>query len=43
MMQLGYNLLTEKPITVNMDNTGHACIVGGTGSGKSVEIGRAHV
>ncbi|GAB6401354.1 hypothetical protein IMM1_25840 [Pseudocoprococcus immobilis] len=36
MMQLGYNLLTEKPITVNMDNTGHACIVGGTGSGKSV-------
>lgn len=36
MMQLGYNLLTEKPITVNMENTGHACIVGGTGSGKSI-------
>ena len=35
-MQLGYNLLTEKPIIVNMENTGHACIVGGTGSGKSI-------
>ncbi len=36
MLQIGYNILTEKPITADMVNTGHACIVGGTGSGKSV-------
>lgn len=36
MLQLGYNILTEKPIVADMQNTGHACIVGGTGSGKSV-------
>lgn len=30
MMQLGYNILTEKPITVDMEKTGHVCIVGGT-------------
>jgi len=36
MLQLGYNVLTETPILVDMNTTGHACIVGGTGSGKSV-------
>lgn len=36
MIQIGYNVLTEKPITADMEVTGHACIVGGTGSGKSV-------
>lgn len=36
MFQLGYNILTEKPIVADMEQTGHACIVGGTGSGKSV-------
>lgn len=36
MMQIGYNLLTEKPININVKITGHLCIVGGTGSGKSV-------
>ena len=36
MIQLGYNVLTEKPIIADMKITGHACIVGSTGSGKSV-------
>ncbi|MBE5829732.1 MAG: DUF87 domain-containing protein [Butyrivibrio sp.] len=36
VLQLGYNLLTEKQIIADMEQTGHACIVGGTGSGKSV-------
>lgn len=36
MLQLGYNVLTEKPIIADMEITGHACLVGGTGSGKSV-------
>lgn len=36
MFQLGYNILTEKPIVADMEHTGHACIVGGTGAGKSV-------
>lgn len=36
MLQLGYNLLTEQPITAEILETGHVCIVGGTGSGKSV-------
>lgn len=36
MLQLGYNILTEKPIIADMEITGHACLVGGTGSGKSV-------
>lgn len=36
MLKLGYNILTEKPIVADMEHTGHACIVGGTGSGKSV-------
>ncbi|MBE5967609.1 MAG: hypothetical protein E7255_11715 [Lachnospiraceae bacterium] len=36
MIQLGYNVLTEKPIMADMEQTGHICIVGGTGSGKSV-------
>lgn len=36
MLQLGYNLISEKPIIADMEITGHICIVGGTGSGKSV-------
>lgn len=36
MLKLGYNILTETPILVDIDTTGHTCIVGGTGSGKSV-------
>lgn len=36
MLQLGYNILTEKPIIADMEITGHACLVGGTASGKSV-------
>lgn len=36
MIQLGYNLNTELPITADILKTGHTCIVGGTGSGKTV-------
>lgn len=36
MLQLGYNILTGKPIIADIEITGHACLVGGTGSGKSV-------
>lgn len=36
MLQLGYNLLSEKPIMADIEITGHVCVVGGTGSGKSV-------
>ncbi len=36
MLQLGYNILSEKPIVADIEKTGHTCIVGGTGSGKSV-------
>jgi len=36
MLKLGYNLLSEKPIVADMTRTGHVCVVGGTGSGKSV-------
>lgn len=36
MIQFGYNVLTEKPINADMEKTGHVCVVGGTGSGKSV-------
>ncbi len=36
MLQLGYNILTEKPIIADMEITGHACVVGGTSSGKTV-------
>lgn len=36
MMQIGYNLLTENPINIDINSTGHLCIVGGTGSGKTV-------
>ena len=36
MLQLGYNLISEEPIIVDMELTGHICIVGGTGSGKSM-------
>ncbi len=35
-MKLGYNVITESPILVNFEETGHICIVGGTGSGKTV-------
>lgn len=36
MIQLGYNLITGKPIEWDMLAQGHTCIVGSTGSGKSV-------
>lgn len=36
MMQLGYDLITERLITAQITETGHLCCVGGTGSGKSV-------
>lgn len=36
MIQLGYNILTEKSILADMYETGHCAIVGGTGTGKSV-------
>ena len=36
MLQLGYNILSETPIVADMTRTGHVCVVGGTGSGKSV-------
>lgn len=36
MIQFGYNILTEKPIEADLTQTGHVCVVGGTGSGKSV-------
>lgn len=35
-MELGYDLITEQPITAEIAETGHLCCVGGTGSGKSV-------
>lgn len=36
MMKLGYNPITENPIYVDIETTGQICIVGGTGSGKSM-------
>lgn len=36
MIQFGYNVLTEKPVIADLEQMGHVCIVGGTGSGKSV-------
>lgn len=36
MIQIGYNVLTEKPILADLTKTGHICVVGGTGAGKSV-------
>lgn len=36
MIQFGYNVLTEKPILADITRTGHVCIVGGTGTGKSI-------
>lgn len=36
MIQLGYDLITEQPITAEILETGHVCIVGGSGSGKSL-------
>lgn len=36
MLQLGYNILSENPIVTDMTRTGHVCVVGGTGSGKSI-------
>lgn len=38
MIQFGYNILTDKPVIADLEQTGHLCIVGGTGSGKSVGI-----
>lgn len=38
MIQLGYNLITEQPITANLFEVGHICCIGSTGSGKSVAI-----
>ena len=38
MMKLGYNPVTENPIYVDIETTGHICIVGGTGSGKSMAM-----
>ena len=35
-MKIGYNVLTLMPITVDIGITGHVCIVGGTGTGKSI-------
>ncbi|MCM1221129.1 MAG: hypothetical protein NC548_42270 [Lachnospiraceae bacterium] len=36
MIQLGYDLITEKAIIAEILLTGHLCCVGGTGSGKSL-------
>lgn len=36
MIQLGYDLITEQPITAEILETGHVCIVGGSGSGKTI-------
>lgn len=36
MLQIGYNVLSQKPILVDMNEMGHACVVGSTGSGKSM-------
>lgn len=38
MLQIGYNVLTEKPILVDIYRAGHMCVVGGTGSGKSITV-----
>lgn len=38
MIQIGYNTITEKPIKVDILNTGQLCCVGGTGSGKSLAM-----
>lgn len=38
MIQIGYNTITEKPIKIDILNTGQLCCVGGTGSGKSLAM-----
>lgn len=38
MIQLGYNLITEQPITAELFDVGQLCCTGGTGSGKSVAV-----
>ena len=38
MIQIGYNIITEKPIKIDILNTGQLCCVGGTGSGKSLAM-----
>lgn len=37
-MMLGYDIEYRIPITCDINKTGHFCIVGGTGSGKSVAV-----
>ena len=38
MIQLGYNIINDSPIKIDILATGHLCCVGGTGSGKTVCI-----
>lgn len=38
MIQIGYNIMTEKPIKIDILTTGQLCCVGGTGSGKSMTV-----
>lgn len=38
MMQVGYNILTRKPVMIDETKTFHMAIVGGTGSGKTVSV-----
>ena len=35
-IKLGYDIQTKTPVYADLDKTGHLCIVGGTGSGKTV-------
>lgn len=34
-IKLGFDIQTQAPIYADLDKTGHMCIVGGTGSGKT--------
>lgn len=38
MIQLGYNIINDNPVKIDILATGHLCCVGGTGSGKTVCI-----
>ena len=38
MIKIGYNTMTEKPIKIDILDTGQLCCVGGTGSGKSMSV-----
>lgn len=38
MIKIGYNTMTEKPIKIDILDTGQFCCVGGTGSGKSMSV-----